>query len=86
MSDNILNDPLFQNLSPMKKAVIAELLEKAGDTSLDKAFPLLLKANATLNKNGESFTSQERNMLITELTKKLSPEERKKIAALLKLL
>lgn len=86
MSDNVLNDPLFQNLSPMKKAVIAELLEKAGDTSLDKAFPLLLKANATLNKNGESFTSQERNMLITELTKKLSPEERKKIAALLKLL
>ena len=86
MSDNILNDPLFQNLSPMKKAVIAELLEKAGDTSLDMAFPLLLKANATLNKNGESFTPQERNMLITELTKKLSPEERKKIAALLKLL
>lgn len=86
MSDTILNDPLFQNLSPMKKAVIAELLDKAGNTSLDKAFPLLLKANATLNKNGEAFTSEERNMLITELTKKLTPEERKKIAALLKLL
>lgn len=86
MSDNVLNDPLFQNLSPLKKAVIAELLEKAGNTTLDKAFPLLLKANATLNKNGEGFTPQERNMLITELTKKLTPEERKKIAALLKLL
>jgi len=86
MSDNVLNDPLFQNLSPMKKAVIAELLEKAGNTSLDKAFPLLLKANATLTKSGEAFTAEERNMLITELTKKLSPEERKKIAALLKLL
>jgi len=86
MSDNVLNDPLFQNLSPMKKAVIAELLEKAGNTTLDKAFPLLLKANATLNKSGESFTPQERNMLITELTKKLTPEERKKVAALLKLL
>ena len=86
MSDNVLNDPLFQNLSPMKKAVIAELLEKASNTSLDKAFPLLLKANATLNKSGEAFSSEERNMLITELTKKLSPEERKKIAALLKLL
>ena len=86
MSDNVLNDPLFQNLSPMKKAVIAELLEKAGNTSLDKAFPLLLKANATLTKSGEAFTAAERNMLITELTKKLSPEERKKIAALLKLL
>ena len=86
MENTILNDPLFQNLSPMKKAVIAELLEKAGNTSLDKAFPLLLKANATLTKNGEAFTTEERNMLITELTKKLSPEERKKIAALLKLL
>lgn len=86
MSDTILNDPLFQNLSPMKKAVIAELLEKASNISLDKAFPLLLKANAALNKSGEAFTAEERNMLITELTKKLSPEEKKKIAALLKLL
>ena len=86
MSDTFLNDPLFQNLSPMKKAVIAELLEKANNTSLDKAFPLLLKANATLNKNGEAFTSEERTILITELTKKLSPAERKKVAALLKLL
>ena len=86
MSESILNDPLFQNLSPMKKAVIAELMEKADNASLDKAFPLLLKANATLNKSGESFTPQERNLLITELTKKLTPEERKKVAALLKLL
>lgn len=86
MEDTILNDPLFQNLSPLKKAVIAELLEKANNTPLDKAFPLLLKANATLKKNGEAFSPEERNILITELTKKLSPEERKKIAALLKLL
>ena len=86
MSDNFLNDPLFQNLSPMKKAVITELLEKSNNTSLEKAFPLLLKANATLTKNGETFTSEERNMLIIELTKKLTPEERKKVSALLKLL
>lgn len=86
MSDSILSDPLLQNLSPLKKAVITELMEKAANTPLDKAFPLLLKANATLNKSGESFTPEERNLLITELTKKLSPEERRKIAALLKLL
>lgn len=79
-------DPIFQNLSPLKKAVISELLEHAANTPLDKAFPLLLKANATLNKQGETFTTEERNLLITEMTKKLSPEERKKIAALLKLL
>ena len=86
MEDTILNDPLFQNLSPLKKTVIAELMEKATDTPLDKSFPLLLKANATLSKQGETFTPAERNLLITELTKKLSPEERRKIAALLKLL
>lgn len=86
MDNSVLNDPLFQNLSPLKKAVIAELMEKASDTSLDKAFPLLLKANATLTKSGEAFTTAERNFLITELTKKLSPEERRKISALLKLL
>lgn len=86
MENTAFNDPLFQNLSPLKRAVISELMEKAADTPLDKAFPLLLKANATLTKQGESFTPTERNLLITELTKKLSPEERKKIAALLKLL
>lgn len=86
MEDTFLNDPLFQKLSPLKKAVIAELLEKASNTPLDKAFPLLLKANATLNKKGEAFTAEERTLLITELTKKLSPEERRKIAALLQLL
>ena len=86
MDNTILNEPLFQKLSPLKKAVIAELLENTANTPLDKAFPLLLKANATLNKQGEPFTPQERNMLITELTKKLSPEERKKISAVLKLL
>ena len=86
MDNTVFHDPLFQNLSPLKKAVIGELMEKAANTPLDKAFPLLLKANATLNKSGEAFTPEERNLLITELTKKLSPEERKKIAALLKLL
>lgn len=86
MDNTTINDPLFQHLSPLKKAVIAELMEKAANTPLDKAFPLLLKANATLTKQGDPFTPEERNMLITELTKKLSPEERKKIAALLKLL
>ena len=70
MDNTASNDPIFRNLSPLKKAVIAELMEKAANTPLDKAFPLLLKANATLNKHGEPFT----------------PEERKKVAALLKLL
>lgn len=86
MSDNFFNDPMFERLSPMKKAVITELVEKAKNASLETAFPLLLKANATLKKNGENFTSEERAFLITELTKRLTPEERKKVAALLKLL
>ena len=86
MDNTILNDPFFQKLSPLKKAVIAELLENTANTPLDKALPLMLKANATLNKQGEPFTPEERNMLIIELTKRLSPEERKKISALLKLL
>lgn len=86
MSEDFFSDPIFQNLSPMKKKVISELIEQASNVALDKAFPLLLRANATLTKNGEAFTPQERNLLIMELTKKLSPEEKKKVAALLKLL
>jgi len=86
VSDPFFNDPMFEQLSPLKKTVLMDLIEKAGNASLDTAFPLLLKANATLKKNGENFTPEERAFLITELTKRLSPEERKKVAALLKLL
>ncbi len=86
MSDDFWNDPIVQTLSPLKKTILSELIEKAGNASLETAFPLLLKANAALKKSGENFTVEERAFLITEMTKRLSPEERKKVAVLLKLL
>lgn len=86
MSDDFWSNPVVQTLSPLKKAVLSELIKKADNASLETTFPLLLKANAALKKNGENFTTEERALLITEMTKRLSPEEQKKVAVLLKLL
>lgn len=86
MAEDITKHPLFQNLSQVKKEVIQEVVDSSEHVSLDKALPLLLKANATLRKKGESFTKEESAFLITELTKQLTPQERARVAALMKML
>lgn len=86
MAEDITKNPLFQNLSPVKKEVLQEVVDSAEHLSLDKALPLLLKANVKLKKQGESFTKEESSFLITELTKQLTPQERSKVAALMKLM
>lgn len=86
MAENISEHPIFQNLSPMKKEIIQELVAKSETLSLDKALPLLLKANTKLKKAGESFSKEESAFLITEITKQLSPQEKAKVGMLLKML
>ncbi|MGN0507406.1 MAG: hypothetical protein ACI4FZ_12660 [Lachnospiraceae bacterium] len=86
MAEDITNNPLFQNLSPVKREVLQEVVNSTENLPLDKALPLLLKANIKLKKKGESFTKEESAFLITELTKQLTPQERAKVAALMKLL
>lgn len=86
MAEDITKNPLFQNLSPVKKEVLQEVVDSAEHLSLDKALPLLLKANVKLKKQGESFTKEESSFLITELTKQLTPQERAKVSALMKLM
>lgn len=86
MAEDISKNPLFQNLSPVKKEIIQEVIDSSEHLSLDKALPLLLKANAKLKKKGENFTKEESTFLITELTRQLTPQERARVAALMKML
>ncbi len=86
MAEDITKNPLFQNLSPVKKEVLQEVVDSAEHLSLDKALPLLLKANVKLKKQGENFTKEESSFLITELTKQLTPQEKAKVSALMKLM
>lgn len=86
MAENITENPIFQNLSPTKKEIIQEVASSSENLSLDKALPLLLKANARLKKAGESFTKEESTFLITEMTKQMTPQEKAKVGTLLKML
>lgn len=86
MSDHLKEHPLYQSLSPLKKELLEELTQSTEALSLDKALPLLLKANTRLKQNNEFFTKEESAFLITELTRQLTPQEKKKVATLLKML
>lgn len=86
MSDHLKEHPLYRSLSPLKKELLEELAQSTESLSLDKALPLLLKANTRLKQNNEYFTKEESAFLITELTRQLTPQEKKKVATLLKML
>lgn len=86
MSDHLKEHPLYRSLSPLKKELLEELSQSTEALSLDKALPLLLKANTRLKQNNEYFTKEESAFLITELTRQLTPQEKKKVATLLKML
>ena len=98
MAEDITKNPLFQNLSPVKKEVLQEVVDSAEHLSLDKALPLLLKANVKLKKQGENaFAALEKycnekgidignTTTVTELTKQLTPQEKAKVSALMKLM
>ncbi|MBO5198567.1 MAG: hypothetical protein J6B85_08640 [Lachnospiraceae bacterium] len=84
MSNNWQDDPRLKNLDPRKLLILNELASEASGVSLDKALPILLKANARLKALGLTFTKQESELMFDILTKDLSPQEKLKLDALRK--
>ena len=86
MNTNWKNDPRLKNLDPGKLLILNELADEASNTSLDKALPLLLKANARMKALGLSFTRAESDLMFDLLTRDLTPQDKLKTDAIRKML
>ena len=66
----------YQNLSPAKQALIAEIVKDAENASGDAMLPLLLKAQSRMKAQNIRFTPEESTFLMTTLMSNLSPAEK----------
>lgn len=80
------NDPRMKNMDPRKIMILTDLAKEAEGVSMEKSLPLLLKANAQLKALGLTFTKEESDLMLQILTQNLTPADRVKIDAIMKMM
>lgn len=83
MADNSLNNnPNAKNIDPRKLAILLEIMKEAEGKPMDKVIPILMNANKRLQSQNLSFTKDESELMIDQLTKNLSPKDRRQFEML----
>lgn len=70
------NNPSFLALSPEKQAILKQFSEQTQGKSPNQALPLLIQTINTLKEKNLSFSKEETNLLIEQLSNNLSPTEK----------
>lgn len=93
MDINILtNHPIFQQMQPQKQKLLLECVKLSSESShsegvnFDKTLPIMLAMHQKMQKQGLSFTVEERNVLIDVLSSGLSPAERSRMEMMKKMM
>lgn len=93
MNLNVLtNHPIYQKMQPEKQKLLQECVRLTeGDShsegvSFDKMLPIMLAMHQKMQKQGLSFTAEERNVLIDVLSSGLSPAERSRMEMMKKMM
>jgi hypothetical protein len=81
-----INHPAMKNIDARKLAILVDLANEAEGKSADKALPLMIKANAKMKALGLTFTQDETDLLVTILTKDMSPADKQKLEVIKKML
>ncbi|QHQ62611.1 hypothetical protein Ana3638_19015 [Anaerocolumna sedimenticola] len=81
-----INHPAMKNIDARKLAVLVDLANEAEGKPVDKALPLLIKANAKLKALGLTFTPDESSLMIEILTKDMSPADKQKLEMIKKMI
>ena len=68
----------FDNMSPEKAQFIKQIVSEASGKSQNELFPFLLGINRQIAGKHMSFSDEETDVLVSQLTKNLSPKEKKK--------
>lgn len=85
--NDLKNYPVFQQMSPIKKNVISEVIKhagaelsgKQGNVKIEKLLPFVLQANTKLKAAGEAFTNEESLLMIDFLSSDMPPEDKAKL-------
>lgn len=85
MNEDVLNNPVFQNIAPEKKEILLDFMKEANGIAPEKAFSILAKTNAKMKSLGLTFTKEESELITTTLLSGLSPAERKKFETIRKM-
>lgn len=79
---NFENDPRLKNMSPIKRAIIGEIMTGRSNVSMETMLPEIMKINNELNKRKLSFTREESQLIIDIMMENASPAEKQKIQML----
>ena len=67
----------FDNMSQEKAQFIKQIVSEASGKSQNELFPFLLGINRQIAGKHMSFSDEETDALVSQLTKNLSPKEKK---------
>ena len=74
-----LNHPAMRDIDARKLALIVEFVHDVEGKSGMAAMPILMQTQRKLREQGLEFTSGETDLLMSILTKEMSPEEKAKV-------
>ena len=72
----------MRNIDARKMKVIVNLLNQVEGQPIEAALPAIMQANQELQRQGLSFTPQEKNVIFGVITKDLPPMQRTRIEML----
>ncbi len=80
------HNDIFQNMHPVKAQIIKELEEKSRGKDKKQVAPLIMEAMQRLRAQNLTFSPEEVQVLLGILTKDMTPEERKKVEMMKKIM
>lgn len=86
--DNLswLEHPALKSMHPAKKEILIDIVKESNGKPLNQSIPVLIKAQNRLKAEGQSFTSEESALMMSIITKDLSPSDMAKVEAMKKMM
>ena len=77
--DELKKNPAFANLSPMKLLFLEQMLAEMQKQSKDTMMPFFMAVNAKAAQLGIQFTDAETDLILSQMEKKMSSAEKKRL-------
>lgn len=81
-----LTHPALESMDSQKKQILIDLVDESAGKPIAQVFPVLIAAQNKLKQNGLSFSKEETALIMTILTKDLTPAEKSKLEAMKKMM